>query len=344
VIDGHITRVTATSGAILLVVPVLLFVAMAFCVVAFVLIRRRERRLLEKVQRLSSLLMASNQELEFRSLEVKRANQRQGRLFAWITHELRTPVTVILGFCEVALLNQSGAMEEGQQKSYLVKIQSAGKHLLRIINDVLDVSKLDAGELRCVIAPVNLKESVEQIFVSVKPLAEAQNVRLEHSVPAGLRVLADAQRLSQVFYNLVGNALSFTPPGGLVSIQANASDELIEIRVTDTGTGMTAEDQNVIFEEFRQASKNHSPAKGTGLGLTITKHLVERQGGRIWVESEVGKGSSFIFTLPDAATVLEPEIYEPEPAADQIEAPDPSAETKKARGAAAGRVSGEHRL
>lgn len=312
-----------------MVVSVLLFSAAALCVAAFVAARGREKRLLEKVQRLSALLMASNQELELRNIEVKRATQLQGRLFAWITHELRTPITVILGFCEVAMLGQNGEQEATPQNAYVGKIHAAGKHLLRIVNDVMDISKLEAGQLRCDTAMVDLGEIVDQLFVLVKPLAEAQGVRLEHSVPPGMRVLADEQRLNQVFYNLVGNALCFTPPGGLVIIQASVLGAQVEIRVTDTGAGMTAEDQNVIFEEFRQASKGYSSVKGTGLGLTITKHLVERQGGRIWVESEVGKGSSFIFTLPDAAVVLEAEVYQPQSEKAQQDLPPTGAELQK---------------
>jgi signal transduction histidine kinase len=180
------------------------------------------------------------------------------------------------------------------------RIDKSGRHLLGLINDVLDFSKIEAGQLTLAINPYSIKDVIQSVVASTQSLATEKNLALKITVPPGLPAASgDERRISQVLLNLVGNAIKFTDSGE-VRVEVTSTDGSFEVAVSDTGPGIAEADQDKIFEEFRQAEGSTSAQRkgGTGLGLAIAKRIVELHGGKIWVESEVGKGSKFTFTLP----------------------------------------------
>ena len=215
-----------------------------------------------------------------------------------MSHELRTPLNAILGYTELILDKIYGDVPENIQE-VLERVEKNGRHLLGLINDVLDLSKIEAGQLVLSLDDYSMKEVVHTIFTSVESLAAEKNLELQVSVaPEVAQGKGDHQRISQVFLNLVGNAIKFTEAGE-VRVEATASDDTFVISVSDTGPGLSEADQQMIFEEFHQVDGSSTRKKGgTGLGLSIAKRIVEMHGGRIWVESTEGKGSTFWFTLP----------------------------------------------
>jgi signal transduction histidine kinase len=184
-------------------------------------------------------------------------------------------------------------------REVLDRVQRNGKHLLGLINDVLDLSKIEAGQLSLQLANFSLKDMLQGVYGAVEPLAAAKKLALRLDVPQGLpQGRGDERRLSQVVLNLVGNAIKFTDQGE-VKISATAVNGSFTVAIKDTGPGIAASDQAKIFEEFQQADNSSTRAKGgTGLGLAISRRIVEMHGGRLWVESEPGHGSIFAFTLP----------------------------------------------
>ena len=186
-------------------------------------------------------------------------------------------------------------------REVLQRVETNGRHLLGLINDVLDLSKIEAGQLTLTLGDFAMKDMLQGVFVAVEPLATGKGLALKLDVPGGLpRGHGDEWRLSQVVLNLVGNAIKFTDRGE-VTIGAKAADGTFTISVRDSGPGIAPQDQAKIFEEFQQADNSITRKKGgTGLGLAISKRIIEMHGGRIWVESELGQGSTFSFTLPMA--------------------------------------------
>jgi signal transduction histidine kinase len=215
-----------------------------------------------------------------------------------MSHELRTPLNAILGFTELILDNIYGEVPENIQE-VLERVEKNGRHLLGLINDVLDLSKIEAGQLVLSLDDYSMKEVVHTVCTSVESLAAEKNLELKVAVsPEVAYGKGDHQRISQVFLNLVGNAIKFTEEGE-VRIEATASNDNFVISVSDTGPGLSEADKEMIFEEFHQVDGSSTRKKGgTGLGLSIAKRIVEMHGGRIWVESTEGKGSTFWFTLP----------------------------------------------
>jgi signal transduction histidine kinase len=181
----------------------------------------------------------------------------------------------------------------------LKRIESNGKHLLGLINDVLDLSKIEAGQLVLALADYSLKDIVNTVFSAVEPLAEEKKLGFRIELPPDLPIgRADERRLTQVLLNLVGNAIKFTDTGEVV-IQASSANGSFKLSVCDTGPGISEADQAKLFQEFQQADNSTTKKKGgTGLGLAISKRIIEMHGGQIWVESSVGQGSTFSFTLP----------------------------------------------
>ena len=223
-----------------------------------------------------------------------------------MSHELRTPLNAILGYTEMMVDGLYGDLPEKAQTT-LERVQSNGKHLLGLINDVLDLSKIEAGQLVLAAEDYSVADMVSTVMAATESLAKTKNLALEANVAAGLpRGVADSRRLAQVLLNLVGNAIKFTDEGK-VEIRAVRADDNFEISVVDTGPGIAPADQAKIFEEFQQVDNTSTRKKGgTGLGLSISRKIVELHGGRITVESEVGKGSTFKVTLPiNAAPVKE---------------------------------------
>ncbi len=237
-------------------------------------------------------------EIEEKSRQLADASKHKSQFLANMSHELRTPMNAILGYTELILDGIYGEPAE-KMVGVLTRVQTNGKHLLGLINDVLDLSKIEAGQLTLSLTDYSIKDMVYNVFGVVESLAKNKNLALNVEMPAQLPAAhGDERRLTQVLLNLVGNALKFTDQGG-VTIKAAASHDSFTVSVTDTGPGIAPADQAKIFEEFQQADSSTTKEKGgTGLGLAIAKQIVEMHGGRLWVESELGKGSTFQFSLP----------------------------------------------
>ena len=266
----------------------------------------RIRVLNQRLERRSSELATANQELSLRNQEVERANRLKSEFLASMSHELRTPLNTILGFSELLSEETAGVLNE-KQKRFLTHIQRDASHLLELINDVLDLSKIEAGRLELHLEKFPMAVAVAEVLTSIRPLAATKRISLDSELDTHLALQADRLRFKEILFNLLSNAIKFTPPGGRVWIQSSIVEDSVQIEVGDTGIGIAPEDQEAIFESFRQASATTKGVReGTGLGLAITKRLVEHHGGRLWVESEPGKGSRFFFTLRLSAPDSEP--------------------------------------
>jgi GAF domain-containing protein len=237
-------------------------------------------------------------EIEEKSRELAEASKHKSQFLANMSHELRTPLNAILGYAELMLDSIYGEPSE-KMRTVLERLQSNGRHLLGLINDVLDLSKIEAGQLTLSLDDYSLGDVVHGVVAAVEPLAAEKRLSFKAEVAPGLPTgRGDGRRLSQVLLNLVGNAIKFTDRGE-VAIRALAANGAFTVAVCDTGPGIPLSDQAKIFEEFQQADSSITRKKGgTGLGLSIAKRIIEMHGGRIWVESEPGKGSTFAFTLP----------------------------------------------
>jgi signal transduction histidine kinase len=227
------------------------------------------------------------------------ANQAKSEFLAKMSHELRTPLNSIIGFSDVLLERMFGELNE-KQADYLEDIRSSGEHLLSLINDILDLSKVEAGRMELALSTFDPGATLENTVTFVRELAARNGVELDLEVDKRLTAwTADERKFKQIVLNLVSNAVKFTPQGGKVTVRASRNDGGMEVAVTDTGVGIAPEDRALVFEEFRQVGTDYAKkVEGTGLGLALTKKFVELHGGRIWVESEKGKGSTFAFILP----------------------------------------------
>jgi signal transduction histidine kinase len=229
--------------------------------------------------------------------ELETASRHKSDFLATMSHELRTPLNAIIGFSEVLHEQMFGELNE-QQRAYVVDILAAGRHLLSLINDVLDLAKIEAGRMELEPTDVSIPAVLGSAVSMHKERAERSGITLDLATdPEEITVFADERRVRQVVFNLLSNAIKFTPTGGRVDVTARVDDGAVEIAVADTGPGIPAEDHEVIFEEFEQSASGKE-AEGTGLGLPLSRKLVELHGGRLWLESEVGRGSTFRFTLP----------------------------------------------
>ncbi|HLC40730.1 MAG TPA: HAMP domain-containing sensor histidine kinase, partial [Methylomirabilota bacterium] len=209
------------------------------------------------------------------------------------------PLNAIIGFSEVLSERMFGELNE-KQAEYLQDIHASGRHLLSLINDILDLSKVEAGRMELELTHFDLPSALENALTLVKERASRHGIALELHVDHRLgELVGDERKIKQVLLNLLSNAVKFTPEGGRVGIKAIPADGFVEISVSDTGIGIAPEDQEAIFEEFRQVGSSYAQKReGTGLGLTLAKKFVELHGGKIWVKSELGRGSTFTFTLP----------------------------------------------
>jgi signal transduction histidine kinase len=222
----------------------------------------------------------------------------KSKFLANMSHELRTPLNAILGYTELILDKIYGEVPEKIQE-VLERLGKNGRHLLNLINAVLDFSKIEAGQLNLSLNEYSMKEVVQTVLTSVEALAMEKNLDLKVTISENVtKGMGDEQRIVQVLLNLIGNAIKFTDEGE-VRVEVTVSDETFLVSVLDTGPGLSEADQRMIFEEFHQADGSSTRKKGgTGLGLAIAKRIVEMHGGRLWVESTLGKGSTFYFTLP----------------------------------------------
>jgi signal transduction histidine kinase len=238
-------------------------------------------------------------EIEDKSRQIEAANRHKSEFLANMSHELRTPLNAIIGFSEVLGERMFGELNE-KQAEYTEDILSSGRHLLSLINEILDLSKVEAGRMELELATFDLPLAIDNARTFVRERAAKHGINLDVTVDERLGdFVGDERKIKQVLLNLLSNAVKFTPEGGRIGIKARQANGSVEISVTDTGIGIAPEDQPKIFEEFRQVGSDYAhKTEGTGLGLTLAKKFVELHGGRIWVESEVGKGSRFIFTLP----------------------------------------------
>jgi signal transduction histidine kinase len=238
------------------------------------------------------------EEIQEKSRQVEEASKHKSQFLANMSHELRTPLNAILGYAELVLDGIYGDAPE-KMRNVLERIQTNGKHLLGLINDVLDLSKIEAGQLVLSLNDYSIKDMMQGVYVAVEPLAGNKKLNFKLEVPPDLPpARGDERRLSQVLLNLVGNAIKFTDTGE-VAIKASTANGSYTVAVRDTGPGIAEADQAKIFEEFQQSESTHTKAKGgTGLGLAIAKRIVEMHGGRLWVESTLGNGATFFFTVP----------------------------------------------
>jgi signal transduction histidine kinase/CheY-like chemotaxis protein len=257
--------------------------------------------LLESFASQSALALINAQlyrRLERQSAELEVASRHKSEFLASMSHELRTPLNAIIGFSEVLLERMFGELNE-RQDEYLRDIWSSGKHLLELLNDVLDLSKIEAGQMVLSRSEFAVRKSLEYCLSLVRERALKQRILLSLEVDPEVGVLdADRLRFRQVVLNLLSNAVKFTPDGGRVDVRASVQGQDLAVTVADTGVGVAAEDRQRIFDSFQQGARPSEQAEGTGLGLTLSKRIVELHGGRIWVESEVGRGSTFGFALP----------------------------------------------
>jgi signal transduction histidine kinase len=238
-----------------------------------------------------------NDELRRLYAELETASRHKSDFLATMSHELRTPLNAIIGFSEVLHEQMFGELNE-RQLAYVDDVLEAGKHLLSLINDVLDLAKIEAGRMELELSEVAIPELLRSAVSmhSERAARESLTVTLS-AVPDEITVSADERRVRQVVFNLLSNAVKFTPQHGRIDVSARLDDGWVEVAVADTGPGIPAADQETIFEEFEQTTDGKK-AEGTGLGLPLSRKLVELHGGRLWVDSERGKGSIFRFTLP----------------------------------------------
>jgi GAF domain-containing protein len=242
-------------------------------------------------------------EIEDKSRQIEAANRHKSEFLANMSHELRTPLNAIIGFSEVLGERLFGELNE-KQAEYTEDILSSGRHLLSLINEILDLSKVEAGRMELELATFDLPLAIDNARTFVRERATKHGINLDVTVDERLGdFVGDERKIKQVLLNLLSNAVKFTPEGGRIGITARQADGSVEISVSDTGIGIAPEDQARIFEEFRQVGSDYAhKTEGTGLGLTLAKKFVELHGGKIWVESEVGKGSTFSFTLPERSS------------------------------------------
>jgi signal transduction histidine kinase len=236
-------------------------------------------------------------EIQDKSRQLEVASRHKSEFLANMSHELRTPLNAVIGFSEVLLQGIFGDINE-KQREYLTDVLGSGQHLLSLINDILDLSKIEAGRMELDLSTFALRDALESGLTIVRERAARHGIELSTVVASDVGTIeADERKVKQILYNLLSNAVKFTPDGGRVAINVRVENGDVRIEVRDTGIGVAPDDQERIFEEFRQVGRERS-REGTGLGLTLTKRFVELHGGRIWLESTPGKGSTFTFILP----------------------------------------------
>lgn len=263
--------------------------------------RKHADELLREVQeKFNRELAAANQELGLRNKEVERANRLKSEFLASMSHELRTPLHTIIGFSELLSEELKGPLN-ASQKRFLEHIHRDSLHLLALINDILDLSKIEAGKLDLHREVFEVRAAIEEAVTTIRPQCDAKSIRLDSNLQVTVPVHADPLRFKQILLNLLSNAVKFTPEGNSIRVDAQISDGFVQIVVGDTGIGVPKEFHETIFDKFRQlGATTKGVREGTGLGLAITRELVTKQGGQIWMESEPGKGSRFTFTIPVA--------------------------------------------
>ncbi|HEU4343386.1 MAG TPA: response regulator [Candidatus Binatia bacterium] len=262
-----------------------------------------KERVLEELRELNATLeeriRARTAEIEAINKQLREATRHKSEFLANMSHELRTPLNAVLGFSEVLLERMFGDLNP-KQEEYLRDILESGRHLLSLINDVLDLSKIEAGRMELELGTFDIGMTFQHAFMLVEERAKRHGIQLAVQIDEQLGdFTGDERKFRQILLNLLSNAIKFTPDGGSISVRATKTAQFLEVSVSDTGIGIAPEDQQRIFEEFRQAAADSSrKSEGTGLGLALAKKFVELHGGKIRVESAVGRGSTFTFILP----------------------------------------------
>jgi signal transduction histidine kinase len=240
-------------------------------------------------------------EIQEKGRQLEIANKHKSEFLANMSHELRTPLNAVIGFSDLLLERMFGEMN-AKQENYIRNIQTSGKHLLSLINDILDLAKIEAGRMELNVSSVHIPSALQNAMMLIRERAQRQNIELSCIVdPQIAEIPADERKFKQIMLNLLTNAVKFTPGGGRVDVDARLQNGHLEVSVKDTGVGIAEQNREAVFEEFRQVGRQY-PGKqeGTGLGLALTRRFVELHGGTITLESELGKGSIFTFTIPVA--------------------------------------------
>lgn len=274
----------------------LLLIYVATAALAAIMIRRQSQ-LLDANQKLNRDMERQQEALIFAKEEAERSNRFKDQFLSTMSHELRTPLNAVVGFSDLLTEEHYGPLNE-KQKRYVQHIQNGGKHLLRLINDILDLSKIEAGRLQLALENISVKNTINEALDTMRPLADKKQHQLLQHTEAGLSVRADGTRFRQMLLNLVGNAIKFTPENGTIELCAQKLGDVARLEVRDSGPGIPPEEQQRIFEAFYRLGRSSKATEGTGLGLAITRRLVELHGGHLGIESQPGTGSCFFFTLP----------------------------------------------
>ncbi len=253
--------------------------------------------------RLFKEIREKSADLETANGQLAQASHNKSEFLANMSHELRTPLNAVIGFSDVLLGGMFGEVN-ARQREYLEDILTSGRHLLSLVNDILDLSKVEAGKMELQPSVFSLREVVEGSAMMLRERAIKQRIALSVEIEPDLPPIeADERKVKQVLFNLLSNAVKFTSTGGRIDVRARRMDDEIRVSVRDTGLGIAPEDQARIFEEFQQTRTGARTEESTGLGLTLAKRFMELHGGRLWVDSELGKGSTFTFALPLRPTV-----------------------------------------
>jgi PAS domain S-box-containing protein len=261
-------------------------------------LRDMNQELERRVQQRTAELAEANRNLSERNAAVEKASRYKSEFLARVSHEFRTPLNAIVGYSDLLCEETAGPLNDSYRR-FVRNVQDGAQHLTELVNDLLDLSRIEAGRIELSLERVEVAAALKEVLSVIAPLAETRNLTVDNCVSPGVEAVADRVRFKQILYNLVSNAVKFTPGGGRVWVEAETRGELLSVSVSDTGIGIAGEDQKSIFEEFRQIASGNQPAPGgVGLGLAITRKLAELHGGMVSVRSERGKGSRFTVTLP----------------------------------------------
>ena len=267
-------------------------------VTEFVRLRHRETEQGKRVESMEAEIFQRGSELQKKNLELEQASRTKDQFLSNMSHELRTPLHTVIGFSELLAEETPGTLNQ-QQKRFVDHIHKDSLHLLELINDVLDLSKIEAGRVELRKEVFDIRHVVEEVLSSLQARYLEKSISVETKIAAPPSLEADRVRFKQILYNLLANAVKFTPEGGLVRVNAVRRNGEVEFSVADNGIGIPEEDHAHVFDKFYQVGKVAvGLGEGTGLGLAITKRLVEEHGGRIWVSSQPETGSCFSFTIP----------------------------------------------
>jgi PAS domain S-box-containing protein len=262
-------------------------------------------------QQFAAELAATNQQLEIRNREVERANRLKSEFLASMSHELRTPLHTIIGFADLLAEELKGTLN-GDQKRFVGHIQRDSRHLLELINDILDLSKIESGHLELHSESFNASQAITETVASLRALADDKQIKIVEILDREISLTADRLRLKEILNNLLSNAIKFTPENGRITIECREDAEAVYFAIADTGVGIPSAEQQAIFDKFYQlGSTTRGVREGTGLGLAITKSLVEMHGGKIWVDSTPGEGSRFQFVIPHPKVGARSQSIEP---------------------------------